>query len=50
MDNSLMVDEQTLWISGVRHPLRKPYASNSRLPAKLSEFMQKYEKTFLTIT
>jgi hypothetical protein len=46
MDNSLMVDEQTLWNSGVRPPSRKPYASISRLPAKLSKFLQKSKKTF----
>jgi hypothetical protein len=46
MDNSLMVDEQTLWIPGVRHPCRKPYASNGKVPAKLSEFMEQLKKTF----
>jgi hypothetical protein len=43
MVNSLMVDEQTPWISGVRHPYRNPYASNLKLSAKLSEFIQRIE-------
>jgi hypothetical protein len=41
MANSLLVDEQTRWISGVRTQLRKPYASSSLLAAMAPYYIQK---------